>query len=131
MRDYEAYSEQFEQASIDPADFSHIDHIGVAWTLLGKYEFLDAMVIYSKSIKAIADKAGVPGKFNLTITIAFLSLIAERRKHSDTNDFSVFIAGNEDLLDGNPLANWYSKARLSVDVAREVFLMPDIKNGLS
>ena len=125
-RDYAQFIQSFEECDIDASAFGHIDHVGVAYEMLRKYDFLTACSRYSHCINTIATKAGAAGKFNTTITLAFLSLIAERMEAVSYKSFDAFIEQNQDLLAGNLLAKWYSKERLGSDLARSVFLMPDI-----
>ena len=68
----------FERGDIDASTFGHVDHLGVAYEMLLRHEFLQASTKYAACINAIATRAGAAGKFNTTITLAFLSLIAER-----------------------------------------------------
>ncbi len=124
-REYTAYTMQFEACSIDSTTFAHVDHVGVAYEILRKYSFLDAVVIYSKCLETIATRAGAADKFNLTITLAFLSLIAERLQASDATSFDCFIEENPDLLTTRSISKWYSQERLSSPNARSVFLLPD------
>ncbi|MFQ6548111.1 hypothetical protein AADZ90_009135 [Aestuariibius sp. 2305UL40-4] len=116
----------FEAHDIDAATFHHAEHVRVAFDLLRKYDFLDASVIYAKGIRTIAARAGAPRKFNLTITYAFLSLIAERLAMKPANDFDVFVGENPDLMSKNVLLRWYDAERLSTDAARAIFLLPDM-----
>jgi len=124
-RNYETLTRSFEECDIDAGAFGHIDHIGVAYEMLRRYDFLDASVKYSECINTIATKAGAARKFNTTITLAFLSLVAERTQATRYETFDDFIAQNQDLLSSNVLARWYSTERLQSDLARSVFLMPD------
>ena len=125
-RDYTEFLPSFEACDIDAGDFGHIDHVGVAYEMLRKYDFLNAAATYSNCINTIATRAGAADKFNATITLAFLSLIAERMQVSQTDGFAAFIEENADLMSGGLLARWYSKDRLTSDLARSVFLMPDV-----
>ena len=125
-RDYAKFLQSFEACEIDASEFGHIDHVGVAFEMLRKYDFLNAAANYSTCINTIATRAGAEDKFNTTITLAFLSLIAERMQVSQTDSFAEFIEENVDLMSGNLLARWYSKDRLTSDLARSVFLMPDV-----
>ena len=122
---YEELAQSFEACNIDANDFSHADHIGVAYEMLRRYDFLDASVRYSNSIKIIATNAGAAKKFNTTITLAFLSLIAERIQTTAHDSYEEFLEKNPDLFEGNVLTKWYSADRMQSDLAREVFLMPD------
>ena len=115
----------FEARDLDPGSFRHLDHVRVAYDMLRKYDFMDAALRYGENIKAIAAGAGVPDKFNATITFAFMSLIAERMETSDHGDYEDFIARNRDLLSKDVLKRWYSPERLRCELARSVFLMPD------
>lgn len=122
------YSEllaQFEAFEVNPAEFGHRQHVQVAYEMLNKYEYLQACGKYANAINTIVTKAGVPEKFNVTITFAFLSLMAERI-HSRTNwsGFEEFLVQNEDLLSTTVLGKWYSSEELQSDFARKHFLLP-------
>lgn len=115
----------FEARDLDPSAFSHGDHVAVAYEMLCKYDFLDAVANYGKSLNAIATSAGAPKKFNTTITVAFMGLIAERMNATSCTGFQDFISQNEDLLSKDILARWYSPERLKSGLSRKVFLLPD------
>ena len=90
---------RFERLEFEPGAFRHNDHVQAAYAMLGRYDFVDACVRYASTLRAMAESAGVPEKYNATITIAFLSLIAERRSQSDSCDLGSFLASNPDLLE--------------------------------
>jgi hypothetical protein len=125
-KNYAELMRSFERFDINPKEFGHMDHIGVAYEMLRAYEFLEASAKYSECINTIATRAGASQKFNTTITLAFLSLIAERAKATPNDTFDDFIAKNPDLLSSDVLSKWYSPERLDSDLARTVFLMPDV-----
>jgi hypothetical protein len=116
----------FEAQAIDNSRFHHADHVRVAYDLLGKYDFIDAAAIYARGIKALAAKAGAPRKFNLTITYAFMSLIAERMASDPRQNFDDFVSANADIMSKDVLAKWYRDERLHSDTARTMFLLPDV-----
>ncbi|MFQ5634926.1 MAG: hypothetical protein ACE5G3_06310 [Gammaproteobacteria bacterium] len=116
---------RFERGEIEPASFGHRDHVKVACEMLGQYDFVDACTRYTAAIRAMAESAGAPQKFNATITFAFMSLIAERKSRAGSADVDSFLASNPDLLDKNLLRRWYSEERLVSQLAREQFLLPD------
>jgi len=122
---YEALTQSFEACDLDPAAFGHQEHVGVAYEMLRKYDFLTAAAKYADSIRTIATKAGAPEKYNATITLAFLSLIAERMQTCRHDDCDDFLAQNQDLMSKDFLLQRYSAERLQSDLARHVFLMPD------
>lgn len=123
----EQYSEllrQFEAREIDAATFGHREHVQVAFEMLHKYDYLDACALYSNNIRQMATQAGASKKFNVTITFAFLSLIAQRLGESKGLDFESFIDANVDLLNRGILEQWYRAEELSSEFARTHFLLP-------
>jgi hypothetical protein len=119
----------FEAHEIDNATFRHAEHVKVAFGLLKKYDFIDAAALYAKGIRQLASDAGAPHKFNLTITYAFMSLIAERMIGTACDDAERFIEDNPDLMRKDVLAKWYAPDRLHSDTARGTFLMPMAPEG--
>ena len=114
----------FEAHAVDNSRFHHAEHVRVAFDLLRKLDFVEAAATYANGIRAIATKAGAPQKFNLTITYAFMSLIAERMAAMPQAGFEEFVSANPDLMSKSALAGRYSDERLHSDTARRVFLLP-------
>jgi len=73
----------------------------------------------------MAQQAGKPHAFHQTVTIAFLSLIAERMDGAECQDFSAFAGANPDLFDKHVLRRWYRPERLASACARRTFLLPE------
>ena len=121
-----AVAQAFEAGTVDAATFHHVEHVRVAFDLLHKYDFIDGAAIYARGLRTIASKAGVPQKFNLTITYAFMSLIAERLAQAPGGTFAQFVDANSDLMSKDVLARWYKTDRLLTETARSVFLLPDL-----
>ena len=117
----------FEANEINPSVFRHSDHVAVAYEMLSKYDFAQAAARYARGIRSLAIRAGVPQKFNATITFAFMSLIAERAAAAEHASYREFIVANPDLLSKGLLETWYTPERLRSDVARKVFVMPDAR----
>lgn len=115
---------QFEALEIDAAEFGHPQHVQVAFEMLHKYSYIEACTRYSNVINTIATNAGASDKFNVTITFAFLSLIAERIHGNSWSGFEEFISQNEDLLSKDALDKWYSNEELQSEFARTHFLLP-------
>lgn len=120
----ETLTDQFERQQIDVSAFRHREHLETAYGLLRKYPFVEALSKYAETIRALATTAGAPEKFNLTITLGFLSLVAERIDTSETADFDAFLAENDDL-GKDVLSRWYSSERLRSHQSRRIFLLPD------
>ncbi|MBF9032885.1 hypothetical protein HKCCE2091_01430 [Rhodobacterales bacterium HKCCE2091] len=125
MTDYAAMLAALEDGSFRPARFGHEAHVGLGFQALKTHGFLRGMAVFSDGLRAAAERLGLTTKFNATVTIAFLSLIAERMAEAPDADADAFIARNPDLLSPDVLSRFYSPARLSSPLARSVFLMPD------
>ena len=115
----------FEAKILPTASFGHRDHLATAFEALRQYDFVEASATYAGCIRAMAEKAGAPEKFNATMTLAFLSLIAERMAGKAYTDFAEFETANPDLASMAVLGQWYSKERMTSPTARKQFLMPD------
>ncbi|MET1413146.1 hypothetical protein ABVF61_12805 [Roseibium sp. HPY-6] len=124
-RNYIDLTDQFEARVLDAQSFTHRDHIGVACQMLQRYDFLDAAARYGSALKDIAAKAGATGKFNTTVTLAFLGILAERMEVTAHENFDEFLVRNPDLFSRSLMDTWYSGERVSSAAARHVFLMPD------
>ena len=114
---------QFLRGEID--EFHHADHVRMAFEILHRHDFFDAAKSYSSALKQIAARAGKPAAFHMTITVAFLALVAERMAETHHEDFLSFAAANPELLDKTVLARWYPPERLQTAIARATFILPN------
>jgi hypothetical protein len=124
-RNDQVLTNAFLRGKIRGRDFRHADHVRVGFALLCRHNFPDTLALYSAALKGIAARAGNPHAYHETITVAFLSLIAELHAARHYADFESFIADNPDLMDKSILRRWYSPERLLSDIARKTFVMPD------
>lgn len=124
-RNYAELTDAFEGGSLSPEGFSHEDHVAVAREMLLRHDFMEASRRYASALQRLTLKAGVPEKFNVTVTLAFMSVISERMAKDKGATFPAFLAGNPDLVSGDLLGRWYSRERLVSSAARAAFLMPD------
>lgn len=116
--------DRFERLEIEPGAFRHRDHVEAAYAMLSKYPFLEATARYASTIRTMATNAGASDKFHVTITVAFMSLIAERMESSEHDGFGTFSRANPDLFSRDLLTRFYRPEQLQSDVARRVFVMP-------
>ena len=116
---------RFVRGEIDPADFPHREHVRMAFEMLWRHPFAETALHFSRALRAMTAKAGRPQTYHETITIAFLSLVAERLESTGISDFAAFERANPDILDKAALARWYRPERLQTDAARRTFLLPE------
>ncbi len=127
---YEALLQALKDGTLNPAGFSHRDHVGVAIVALRRHSFFEAMMIVAKGLQTVTQRAGVPEKFNATITMASMSLIAERLQVDDGAPIDAFIDRYPDLLSTALMRDAYPSGRMTSDLARRVGLLPVLAGAL-
>src|SRR5215472_9925397 len=117
--------ERFVRGEIAAASFPHREHVRMAFEMLRRHDFAETVLHFSRPLRSIAQQAGKPQAFHQTLTIAFLSLIAERLEDRPWEEFAAFARDNQDLRDKGVLARWYRPERLASERARRTFLLPE------
>ena len=116
-----------ETGALDPTKFPHQEHVRLAYGMLERYPFGEAVARFSRGVKLLAAKAGRPDVYHETITVAFLAVIGERRARSMSKSWVEFKADNSDLLDKRCLERWYDAEQLGSDLARRTFCLPQAR----
>lgn len=116
---------RFVRGDIDPAQFPHRDHVRMAFEMLKRHDFPETVLLYSRALRTMAERVGRPQAFHQTITIAFLSLIAERMERDAAADFAAFAQANSDVLEKSALRRWYRPEQLASEIARRIFVLPE------
>jgi hypothetical protein len=116
---------RFVRGEVDPAAFPHREHLRMGFEMLRRHDFAESVWLYSRALRALTAKAGRPQAFHQTITVAFLSLIAERMEQRGSPEFAAFESANSDLFAKGALARWYRPERLATELARRTFVLPD------
>jgi hypothetical protein len=123
--DYAAKLAALDAGTLPPEAFRHRDHLGVAYEALRQDDFPAAWQRIERGIRALARRAGVPHKYNATITFAYLSAIAERMARRPHGDAKAFLAAHPELLDADFLALRYGRERMGSELARRIPLLPE------
>jgi hypothetical protein len=116
---------RFLRGEIDAHHFPHREHLRMAFEVLRRHDFAESAYLYSQALRSMTARAGRPEVFNQTVTIAFLSLVAESLQVSAPKDFAAFERAHPELLDRGALRRWYRPERLALDAARRTFLLPE------
>jgi hypothetical protein len=117
----------FESTELPADQFTHVEHVRVAWWYLRALPLPDALARCSAAIRRFATAKGAAGKYHETITVAYMLVISERAAGMPGLTWDQFAAANPDLFVRSPsvLSRYYSKAVLDSDRARQTFVMPD------
>jgi hypothetical protein len=117
--------QQFDDGSL--SEFAHRDHVRVAWLYVQRYGMPGALTAFSDALRRFAAAKGAHNLFHVTITWAYLLLIAERQAGSHAASWPLFAEQNPDLLAWKPsiLDRYYTADVLWSERARRTFLLPN------
>jgi hypothetical protein len=117
----------FENGMLPAEMFHHADHIRLAWLYLSEHNYEAAERRFCDGLVRLAARFGVPEKFHLTITLAWLRAVHARIRTDGETSFDAWLVRHSALLDRNFLLQHYSKERLESPEARAGWLEPDCK----
>ena len=116
----------FESTTLPASEFTHENHVRVAWCYLQQEPLLHALTRFSTSLRRFATAHGAAGKYHETITVGYMLIIADRLHRMRTTTWPDFAAANPDLFaNPSPLTNFYTDTRLASAEARATFQLPD------
>jgi hypothetical protein len=119
---------RFEALDLPDGGFHHRDHLRLAWIYLHRFPVLEVLARLSEGLAALARSRGVPGQYHQTMTWAYIFLIEERIARTDGDcSWDEFAHNHPDLLNWSEgiLRRYYRDETLRLDLAREIFVMPD------
>ncbi len=122
--------EQFEDGTLPNEGFHHREHVRTAFLYLTKYPVLEALQIFSRTLRRFAETRGKPQLYHRTITWAYIFLIQERMARAGSKQsWEEFARDSPDLLVWNDgiLTRFYRSETLTSELARTVFLLPDLR----
>ena len=125
--DERAFVEAFRTATLATDAFHHRDHVRMAWIYVRCHGLEAAVTRFTDDLRAFAAAKGVPGLYHATITVAYLSLVAERLRATPGTSWPAFAETHPDLLRWKPsvIDQYDSPERLWSDQARAQFVLPD------
>jgi hypothetical protein len=121
------FREAFESLKIPNEMFHHREHIRLAWIYSSHFPEEQALSRMVQGIQAFAKHHGAATKYHHTITVAWMRLVwyvARLAPHAP--DFKTFADAHPHLFNQRQLEDFYSKARLQSDAARQNWLAPDL-----
>ena len=121
----EAFVHAFESCEIVGQSFRHADHVRLAWIYVTKHGLRGAERRFCQGLERLAAHLGVPEKYHLTVTLAWLRAVAARVTPGRAESFDTWIAANPGLLDRQFLHHYYSELRLASSEARTSWVEPD------
>jgi hypothetical protein len=131
MNDDEALLRAFESFSIPRDRWRHRDHLRVAYLLLSRHPFDEALSRFRKGVKAINAVHGVvdaPDRgYHETMTVAWLRVVdAMRREYGPAESSEAFCDRHPELHPKTLLRLFYSRRRMMSAEAKARFVEPDL-----
>jgi hypothetical protein len=111
----------FTNCTLPAASFRHGDHLRLAWLLLHRNPFDQALNLVRDGIQRYAAHLGAPRLYHETITTAWVTLLATH----DEASFDEFIARNEHRLNLGLLHRFWTPEVLKSEDARSGWAPPD------
>jgi hypothetical protein len=119
------YIQAFEAGTL--RQFTHRDHIRMAWVYLREEGEEAGLVKIREGIKAFARRLGADRKYHETITVFWAQVVALAITQTpEIGEFAVFMEAHPHLLDKSILLRHYSSALLQSEVARQTWIAPDL-----
>lgn len=116
-----------ESGSLPVAEFTHRNHLRAAWLYLERHPLPEAAMYCALAIQKYATLQGASEKFHLTLTLAFMHVVAELRVRHPAKDWEAFLAACPELQHNAKgiIARHYSAPVLESERARKTFVPPD------
>jgi hypothetical protein len=106
--------------------FGHREHVHLTWLAVRRSGMPAAIALVSEGIQRTARYAGAPQKYHVTISRAWVELVAHHAAEDRTPDFTAFAGRNPELLDKRLLGRFYRSTTLAGTRARTGWVPPDL-----
>jgi hypothetical protein len=107
--------------------FGHREHVRMTWLAVRRCGTAGAVELISDGIQRTARYAGVPQKYNATVSRAWVELTAYHMGEQPDASFEELVAHNPGLLDKRLLTRFYQTRTLASPAARTGWVQPDVR----
>ena len=125
-RDTPGFAELMAEVVATGQHFGHRQHLHLTWLAVQRYGTAAAVEVVSDGIRTTARYAGVPQKYNATVSRAWVELVGYHAVERDWDDFAAFADHHSALLDKRLLTRFYRPTTLSSAQARTGWVEPDV-----
>jgi hypothetical protein len=106
--------------------FGHRQHVHLTWLAVHHAGMPAAVSLVSEGIRRTARYAGAPQKYHVTVSRAWVELVAHHLAEDPAPDFTTFARRNPELLDKRLLTRFYRSTTLAGSRARTGWVEPDL-----
>jgi len=122
------FDELMGEATTGAERFGHREHVRLTWLAVRRLGTAEAIELISDGIRQTARYAGVPQKYNATVSRAWVELTAHHMAEAPSETFDDLLRRNPGLLDKRLLTRFYSSRLLASPAARTSWVEPDLKS---
>jgi len=120
------FDELFGFVSPPGRGFGHREHVHLTWLAVRRTGMPAAVALVSDGIQRTARYTGAPQKYHLTVSRAWVELVAHHTAEQASPDFAAFAERHPALLDKRLLTRFYRSATLASAQARKGWVEPDL-----
>lgn len=119
------FDELFARVSTADGHFGHRQHVQLTWLAVRHCGMPDAIELICQGIQRTARYSGAPQKYHVTVSRAWVELVAHHVAHDGADNFEAFAARNAPLLDKRLLNRFYRSTTLASSPSRTGWVEPD------
>ena len=108
-------------------EFHHRDHVRLTWLYLRAYGPEQAARAVAEGIQRFAAARGAHGLYHVTLTRAWVRLVAAALRQTPDAAFDAFAARHPELLGKQLVFRFYSRDLLMSEAARAAWMEPDLQ----
>jgi hypothetical protein len=118
----------FEDLLAEAGDrFDHRAHVHLTWLAVRRVGMPAAITLVSEGIQRTARYAGAPQKYHVTLSRAWVEMVAHHAGADPAGDFADFARRNPELLDKRLPSRFYRSSTLAGAAARAGWVEPDLE----
>ena len=106
--------------------FGHREHVQLTWLAVRRCGTTAAVELIGDGIQRTARYAGVPQKYNATVSRAWVELTAYHMAEAPRETFDELLRRNPGLMDKRLLTRFYHSRTLASPAARRGWVEPDL-----
>ena len=126
----DAFLAALEAGTLPPSQFDHRGHLRAGFLYLRRHDFPGACVAMKGAVQGFARALGKTGPYHETLTVAYLSLIAERLADEPAElAFDRFLERYPELESRAYFERYYPRGTLDTPEARATFVLPRPRDG--
>jgi hypothetical protein len=121
-----AFLRAFDAGTLPAEGFGHREHLRLAWILIDRLGLEAALPEIERRLRHLAEAHGMPERYNRTLTLFWVRLIAHMAARRRAASFSEFLAREGWLMEPGLARRHYSQGLLASDLARAQWVEPDL-----